>query len=118
VEKGYIDELIPQLYFGFEHTIEDFKFENLLKKWQKLSDKNPDVRLLIGLAAYKIGTVSETDGTEWKDNDDMLARQVKVCYETAAVDGVVYFSYNSLFATKAQALKEVENLYEVLKSIG
>jgi len=118
IEKGYVDEIIPQIYFGYEHTMPEFKFETLLSKWQKLGDKNPDVKLLIGLAAYKIGSESETDGTEWKDNEDMIARQVKSCYDAVGVDGVVYFSYSSLFATNVKALKEVENLCEVLNNIG
>ena len=116
VKKGYLDEIIPQLYFGFNHPQEEFRFENLLNEWINLSQKNKKVRLTIGLGAYKIGTESESDGTEWKKNNDILARQKKLCYKFNDVDGVVYFSYSSLFSTNKANTAERNNLIKVMNS--
>ncbi len=116
VKKGYLDEIIPQLYFGFKHPQEEFKFDNLLNEWIKLSQKNEKVKLTIGLAAYKIGTESKSDGTEWKKNTDILARQRKLCYKFNDVDGVVYFSYSSLFSSKKANIAERKNIIKVMNS--
>ena len=114
IKKGYVDEIIPQLYFGFEHTDEDFCFENLITQWKKLCEKNKTVKLKIGLAAYKIGTESETDGKEWKENDDILSRQTEICFKDPVIDGIVFFSYSSLFNNQPQNVTERNNLYGVI----
>lgn len=114
IEKGYIDEIIPQLYFGFNHTKEEYCFDNLLEVWKELCEKNKNVKLSIGLAAYKIGTKSESDGTEWKTNTDLLARQKQLCLDTDGVDGVVYFSYSSLFSNQKANTRERNNLIKII----
>lgn len=114
IEKGYIDEIIPQLYFGFNHTEDEFCFDNLLETWKKLCLKNKNVKLSIGLAAYKIGTKSKSDGTEWETNTDLLARQKQLCFDTDGVDGIVYFSYSSLFSNKKSNTAERNNLIKII----
>ncbi len=108
-QKGLIDEVIPQIYFGFNHTDEKFNFDSLLNEWVDLVGET-EVKLKIGLAPYKVGTVSPTDGDEWQKNTDILARQVKLCNETEKVEGVVFFSYSTLFSEKGPNTRERENL--------
>ena len=110
-EKGYIDEVIPQIYFGFKHTDPKFNFDSLLKEWTDLV-ANSKVTLRIGLAPYKIGTESKTDGTEWMENTDILSRQVKLCRENTRVSGVVFYSYSTLFSDKENNKAERENLLQ------
>ena len=98
VTGGLIDEIIPQIYFGFNHTDSDFNFPKLLKTWTKLCKKSK-VNLKIGLASYKIGTESDTDGDEWQKNSDILARQVALCRQNSKVCGVVFYSYTALFSS-------------------
>lgn len=113
IQKGYIDEVIPQLYFGFNHTDSDYNFDKLITDWKTLCEANKNVKLSIGLAAYKIGTASKTDGTEWQENSDILARQTKLCLDDPQISGAVYFSYSSLFDAKIKTPKELENLMKV-----
>lgn len=110
IEKGLVDEIIPQLYFGFNHTDSAFNFENLLSRWVRACEKNEKVKLKIGLAAYKIGTTSSTDGDEWAKNSDILSRQAKICLQNDRVGGAVFFSYSGLFSEKPQNKTERENL--------
>ena len=114
VKSGYIDEIIPQLYFGFEHTDSYYNFQNLLKEWKELCQSNRSVKLTIGLAAYKIGTQSPSDGSEWQENSDILARQAQICLNDNNVSGIVLFSYSGLFSDQTQNTKERENLTAVL----
>ena len=108
-EKGLIDRVIPQLYFGFEHTDSEFNFDRLLNDWLQLCDYSK-TQLKIGLASYKIGTGSPADGTEWQENSDILAKQIKLCKTKPQISGAVFFSYNSLFSTEMANTAERENL--------
>ena len=109
-QKGYLDEVIPQLYFGFDYKDEDFRFNNLISEWKKLCEKNTAVKLKIGLAPYKIGTISEADGNEWQENSDILLRQLQICFHDPQITGVVYFSSTSLFSENVQNTAERVNL--------
>lgn len=96
-DNGLVDEVIPQIYFGFNHTDSDFNFPKLLTEWLKFCE-NSKASLKIGLASYKIGTKSPTDGDEWQKSNDILPRQVALCRQNSKIAGVVFFSYTSLFS--------------------
>ncbi len=113
VKNGYIDILIPQIYFGFEYPDTKFTFENLLKQWKNLASKGK-CQLRIGLAFYKAIPELEADKKEWQENSDIIARQVKICREDKAIDGYMYFSYSSLFSEAEQYTKQRQKLSEYL----
>ena len=96
-DGGAVDLIIPQLYFGFDYPTEKFRFGNLLEEWKDLTEGG-SARLIIGLAAYKLGTSAPPDSAEWKTGEDILARQVRICFEDAAVSGVCFFSCSYLFS--------------------
>ncbi len=95
IESGCVDYIIPQLYFGFDYPIEEYRFERLLDDWKALVSGN-DTRLLIGLAAYKIGTDSEPDREEWANGKEVIARQAEICLNDKTVAGHIYFSYSAM----------------------
>lgn len=109
IDNGLVDEVIPQIYFGFNHTDGDFNFPKLLNNWTKFC-KNSKATLKIGLAPYKIGTESDTDGDEWQKNSDILARQVALCRQNSKIKGVVFYSYTSLFSDSQQNTTERNNI--------
>ncbi len=92
LKGGYIDMLIPQLYFGFDYPDESYRFENLLNAWQKLTS-GFNTRLVIGLAVYKIGTEQQPDRDEWAD-PQVLTKQIRVCKNSSRVSGYCLFSYS------------------------
>lgn len=98
VKNGLVDEIIPQIYFGFEYPDKNFAFDTLLEKWSELAKLNPDVKLLIGLSPYKLNTESEPDRDEWRNGTDITARQISRCRENGNVDGYVLFSYSYVFS--------------------
>lgn len=109
---GYIDYIIPQLYFGFEYPDENYRFDNLLTKWLDLTN-GKNVKLYCGLAMYKSGTDAEPDYTEWQHSNDIIARQIELLRENR-VSGFALFSYSSVFKANEANARQAENIKEVL----
>ncbi len=113
INAGYIDYIMPQLYFGFEYPSEEFRFDALLYKWMDLV-KYSNVVLYCGLPSYKIGTDSPNDKQEWNEKTDIIARQIKLLDENA-VNGYVYFSYSSLFSKNELNRNQLNNIKEKME---
>lgn len=102
-EDGYIDYILPQLYFGFENKY--CPFDKILAKWEELTKKG-SVKLYVGLAASKaaLGSKGELDAfagtaegkSEWIRNKDILARSLEVLYASDAA-GYCFFSASYLY---------------------
>lgn len=114
IKNGYVDYLIPQLYFGFEYPQKEYCFESLLEEWRTVINKNTEVGLFVGLASYKIGADSEYDKEEWQNNTDIIARQARICYDDGLAQGYVIFSYSSLFSDSELNSKQREELIEFI----
>ena len=115
IKEGWVDEIIPQLYFGFNYPDKDFCFENLVKLWKNEVSQNQKVLLKIGLACYKAIPSLEADKSEWEENSDIIARQVRLCDTDPKISGYVYFSYSSLFGNKTAYKQQLQNILEYLK---
>lgn len=105
---GYADLIIPQIYFGFEH--ETLAFNSLLSKWGNLS-RASGVKLACGIAAYKCATTDKYAGTgsdEWKNNSNILSRQLAAIRKNSNYGGFVVFSYQDL--NRSACKTEISNL--------
>lgn len=92
---GYADILIPQLYYGFKHST--MPFNSLLNEWMTLQSN--DVKIVIGLAVYKAGTVdiyAKEGSDEWIENDNIIAEQI-YNLNSAKAYGLSYFSASHLY---------------------
>ncbi len=105
--KGYVDYLLPQLYFGYEHKLSTARFDYLLDLWCSMK-KSESVKLYIGLPAYKIGLKNDADLAEWADKTDILARQYADCYDKN-VDGISIYNYTSFFSDAVLNKAQREN---------
>ena len=112
-QKGTIDLIIPQLYFGFEYPDEKFRFENLLNEWKTVT-RAEGVKLAIGLPAYKLGTNSAPDSAEWLTGEDILSRQTTLCLNDNEVSGICFFSYTGIFADDDLHRVSLDKLKKVL----
>lgn len=129
-EDGYIDYIMPQIYYGFYH--ETKPFIETLKEWESLIEN--DVLIYPALALYKAGEVDQyakSGSNEWIENDDIIVKQMKVITEKASNQnkeqlvenspypsyGYSLFRYDFLFTATSneQLLKERENLLTWLK---
>lgn len=110
-EEGYCDYICPQVYFGFLN--DSLPFMKTVKDWR---DQVSSCSLYIGLPLYKCGKADEYAGrgeNEFKENSDMIGRQIKYIAQIDAVSGYYVFSYSYLKDEKLQ--KEVSNLYSAMQ---
>lgn len=109
--KGYIDYIAPQLYFGYNYTVDEFKFINLLEAWAKVPRQN-GVKLYIGIGAYKLGTI-DANSDEWQTAEGILARQVSDS-KLYGADGIMLYSYSYVFNPAKQNQQELNALKKEL----
>ncbi|MDE6087686.1 MAG: family 10 glycosylhydrolase, partial [Oscillospiraceae bacterium] len=94
-EAGYCDWIIPQLYYGFENDTCPFK--EILKEWAEICTAS---ELVIGLAAYKIGTQDQWAGSgklEFLTNPAVISEELEYLSEFSEIAGAALYSYSSLF---------------------
>lgn len=101
-EDGFVDYIMPQLYYGFDNAV--CPFEKVLSDWCD-AVTNENVKLYIGLSAAKceLGTkgladtyAGEKGKYEWRDNKDILARSLNVIYDKG-LEGFCIFTYSSFY---------------------
>lgn len=113
-QPGYIDYIMPQIYWGFEHKMSDgtsapFAFANNLNTWLELKNRG-NVRLYLGLAMYKTGSNTKDNNAvpEWLRYNDIMKRQVEAGRATGQISGYCFYAYSSFQEAACQA--EVANL--------
>lgn len=114
-ENGYCDYILPQVYFGFENAA--YPYDRVINEWSGMVT-NRNVKLVIGLAAYKIGAADNYAGAggrnEWLNNSDILARQMTSAQKLPNYGGVALYRYGSVFEptsdVAAQVNKELKNI--------
>ncbi len=113
--SGYVDYIMPQVYYGFENST--LPFASTVKDWNALI-KSSSVDLYVGLAPYKLGQTDSFAGSgqnEWKSTTDILARMVKESRKYSNYQGFALYRYDSLFTSPtSQAKTELNNLTAVL----
>lgn len=116
-QEGYIDYIMPQIYWGFEHKTSDgnpapFAFSNNLATWIELKNRGP-VKLHLGLAMYKAGSASKDNNavSEWQRYQDIIKRQVEAGRLSGAVSGYCFYAYSSFQDNVCRT--EVDNLMTV-----
>ncbi len=112
---GYIDYIVPQLYFGYNYPRDSIKFNNLLSLWMSMK-RNENIKIYIGLAAYKIGDASaDLSSGEWTTVDDILARQTTDS-KALKCDGVFVFAYTSFMSEESLNTAQRNNFKQALKN--
>ena len=120
LKEGYVDIIMPQIYYGFYNEYEPF-IDNLTK-WEKLK-VNDNVQIVPILAFYKCGFPDEGAGTgknEWVNSDDIIKRQI-VLLRNRNLLGYGLFRYDYLFDSdllNERSVKESENLQKINKKYG
>lgn len=109
ISGGCVDWIIPQLYFGFEYPEKEYTFDRLLKEWSLL-ERAENVKLMVGLAAYKLDEADAIDAEEWQTNTELLARQTGLCRGSDEVSGHIYYSHTALFRNKDKNMQALESL--------
>ncbi|MCQ2425574.1 MAG: family 10 glycosylhydrolase [Lachnospiraceae bacterium] len=97
-EKGYVDYLCPQIYWGFEH--DTCAFDQMCRKWITIA-KSDSVRLVIGMTFGKAvagGDAYAGSGRdEWSEHKDILSRCVSYAEKQKKITGISFFCYQYCF---------------------
>lgn len=112
--EGYLDYIMPQLYWGFEHNYG--AFDKLYRNWNSLI--KIDIRLIPGLT---LSNAASGETSEWVNNKDVLKR----CAEYAngfGGKGFSIFSSDSILSAfdgsrVPNTLEEVDNLLGLANQI-
>ncbi|MBQ8799293.1 MAG: family 10 glycosylhydrolase [Lachnospiraceae bacterium] len=105
---GYIDYLCPQLYWSNDHDI--YPYDEILARFIDEAI-NPDVKLYVGIGAYKAGI--KTEGTAWYKNKNVLRNMIREARDTQRVDGFALYSYRYLISKKNHAA--IQNMMKEFK---
>lgn len=98
---GYVDYITPQLYWGYEYVTSsgstEFQFASISQQWNNYP-RHEEVKLYVGLAAYRIGTGDGSAYTleEWNSGEN-LARMIRTLQETQGISGYTLFRHDFLF---------------------
>lgn len=116
-EEGFVDLLLPQIYYGFEN--EKMPFDQVVQKWERVSEEG-NVKLICGLAAYKCGKQDSFAGTgenEWTENVNILKRQYEQLQNGQQWQGFSLFSYSYSFGENMNqnSKKEIKNLLDMVE---
>lgn len=115
-EDGYIDFIMPQIYYGFYNSTKSYV--RVIKEWESLL-KN-DVDLYIALAFYKVGIVdnyAKEGRDEWINNDNIIMREVLLSRNLKNYKGFSLFRYDNVFDSNHytnNSINEIENLKKII----
>lgn len=109
-EDGYLDYILPQIYFGFLHG--SCPFVETVNKWAAVVT-NPKIKFYVGLSggnafnAYN-GTICTwavtTEGKyEWINHKDVLKRSFEYIFANDRVNGYCFFCYQFLYDPRTGA---------------
>lgn len=88
--KGYVDYIMPQIYWGFEHKTQPY--ETCLANWQALR-KEPSIKFIVGLTASNLVNPSG----EFARYKDVFKRYLTHAQSTGMFDGLCIFSVSTLY---------------------
>ena len=115
--EGYVDYIMPQIYYGFFNQTRPFK--ETIEEWNSMI-KIESIRLIPALAFYKSGNYDKyalSGSNEWIDNSDIVSREIMLSRNINNYGGFSLFSYNYLFNNKYQNnnnITELENIKKIL----
>ncbi len=101
-QSGYCDWMIPQIYYGYEN--QTMPFAATLEQWFSLPC-DASVRIIAGLAAYKVGAVDAFAGSgsaEWQQQTAVLAKQTADVLSSAAGSGAALYHIENLLLLPQQ----------------
>jgi uncharacterized lipoprotein YddW (UPF0748 family) len=104
VVEGWLDYIMPQLYWEFDHSLAPFA--DLVDWWAELCETY-DVDLIIGQGFYRYSDNSWT-------NPDEMTEQIRYMTQYDSIIGSSIFSYRTLNSSNAnvvQALDRLQSIY-------
>lgn len=114
-EDGFCDYIVPQVYFGLKN--ETAPFADMLSMWKSLVT-NENVRLVIGIAAYKLGQEDIYAGSgidEWMTDTMVISKETELVLQMGL--GAALYSYDAAFKPSESAADEMNHELERIKKL-
>lgn len=105
IQEGWIDYIIPQIYWQFDN--DSAPFATLVDWWAKQVD-NTNVKLYIGHAAYKINDSSY--GESWLNGNEVI-NQIRYSRANSNVNGSCLFRLKTLEENRLGFTDKLRELY-------
>lgn len=114
-EEGYIDYIMPQIYYGFKNQVKPFK--ETIQEWNNLIEN--DIALIPALALYKSGEIdkyAKSGEREWIESSDIIRREIEFSRTVSNYKGFSIFRFDYLYKdTENTNLKnEREEIFKLL----
>lgn len=110
-EEGYLDYIVPQIYFGFENSAKPFT--RTTEEWSNIVTCD-NVSLVIGLGVYKIGQEDE-----FLQTTGIIGDQINISQNIKNCGGIALYNYINLFEPDDQlAERTVAELTCIKKAIS
>lgn len=122
--KGYLDYICPQIYFGLEHSTYDFV--SVYNTWKNII-KNDDIRLVVGMTLGKAKQGYDNyagDGKyEWTEHKDIIKRCLEYIEDKDECTGISIFCYQYMYdplsgVSVNETKLERENMKNILINLG
>ena len=116
-EAGYIDFIMPQVYYGFYNETKAFK--KVVDEWESIVT-NDNIKMRIALAFYKVGDEdkwAKSGINEWMENDDVIMREIVLSRNLEKYEGFSLFRYDYIFNEELfteMTINEIVNMKKVL----
>ncbi|SMG28201.1 family 10 glycosylhydrolase [Paenibacillus aquistagni] len=105
IQNGWIDYVMPQVYWHIGHTAADYK---TVVDWWLNETKGTGVDLYIGHAAYKLADAKEKD---WATADTLI-KELDYIAQYEQISGAVFFSAKDLVNNTKQVADRLKQYYE------
>ena len=126
-EDGYVDYIMPQIYFGMEH--ETWSFTDTYERWSAVVT-NPKINFICGMSLGKAeagydGTGDEYAGSgysEWIENQDVFKKCFEYAVEQENFGGYAVFCYQYMFdpntgVSNVKVAEELENCEDYMLNV-
>lgn len=122
--KGYLDYICPQIYFGLEHSTYDFV--SVYNTWRS-AVKNEDIRITVGMTLGKAKQGYDNyagDGKyEWSEHKDIMKRCLEYLNEREECSGISIFCYQYMYdpitgESVEETKLERDNMSPILEKLG
>lgn len=126
-EDGYVDYIMPQIYFGMEHAT--WSFTDTYERWSAVVT-NPKINFICGMSLGKAeagydGAGDEYAGSgysEWIENQDVFKKCFEYAVEQENFGGYSIFCYQYMFdpntgEANVKVKKELENCKDYMLNV-
>ena len=97
-EEGYVDIIMPQLYYGFNN--EYLPFQETLDNWIKM--RTNTIKIVPVLALYKVDEIDNGAGfgkSEWQEDKNVIDKQINLI-NSNQLNGYTLFRYDYIVKYK------------------